>query len=100
MRRILKILLGTLFIASAIYIFFYETERYEAYAVVSLKDLSKKQAMDSIGSIFLAGPTETTQSSKVLELYIMSHEMYDYLEYIFHLSQYYTSNFYSCALRT
>jgi len=91
MKWFLRVVLGTLFVAITIYIFSYETERYEAQAVVALKDLSQKQAMDSLGSILMSGSSETTQSSKLLELYIKSHEMYDYLEYEFHLSDYYTS---------
>ena len=91
MKLMLKIVFGMIMAAAAIYIFLFETERYEAHAVVALKDLSKKQEMDSLGSMLLAGPNETTQSSKLLELYIKSHEMYDYLEYGFRLSKYYTS---------
>ncbi|RLA76947.1 MAG: hypothetical protein DRG30_01590 [Epsilonproteobacteria bacterium] len=89
-RIILKTVLTLLFAATAIYIFRYETERYESQSVVSLKDLSRKQAMDSIGSI-ITGPSGDSQGSRLLELYIKSHEMYDYLEYKFHLSEYYTS---------
>jgi len=91
MNKLLKILFTIVFALSATYIFFYETERYESHAVVALKDLAKKQAMDSLGSMFMTGVSEDTKSSKLLELYIKSHEMYDFLEYKFRLSRYYTS---------
>ncbi len=90
-KIIFKMILTLLFAMATIYIFRYETERYESQSVVSLKDLSRKQAMDSIGSMFMAGPSGNSQDSRLLELYIESHEMYDFLEYKFHLSQYYTS---------
>lgn len=92
MNKMLQILFSIIFVISAIYIFKYETERYESRAVVALKDLAKKQAMDSLGSMFMTGVSEDTQSSKLLELYIKSHEMYDFLEYRFQLSQYYASD--------
>lgn len=91
MKILLKVIFTLFFAAGAIYIFFYETERYESQAVVALKDLAKKQAMDSVGSMFMTGVSEDTQDSMLLELYIKSHEMYDYLEYKFQLSKYYTS---------
>ncbi len=91
MKKLLQIIFTIVFVVAAVYIFFYETERYESQAVVSLKDLSKKQAMDSIGSMLLSGASEDSQSSRLLELYIKSHEMYDYLEFKFALSTYYTS---------
>ncbi len=91
MKKLLQVIFSIMFVVSAIYIFFYETERYESQAVVTLKDLSKKQAMDSIGSMFMTGASEDAQSSKLLEFYITSHEMYDYLEFKFDLSAYYTS---------
>ena len=92
MRVAIKILFTVFFVMSVIYIFFYETERYESHAVVALKDLSKKQPMSSIDSILLMGNTEESKPSKLLELYIKSHEMYDFLEYKFRLSQYYSSD--------
>ncbi len=91
MKIFFRMLVLLVFTIATIYIFFYETERYESQSVVSLKDLSKKQAMDSIGSMFLTGASSDTQDSRLLELYIKSHEMYDFLEYKFQLSQYYTS---------
>lgn len=92
MKMFLRIVFILLFAMAAIYTFFIETERYESQSVVALKDLSKKQAMDSIGSMFLTGASSDTRSSRLLELYIKSHEMYDYLEYKFLLSEYYTSD--------
>lgn len=91
MKRLLQLLFVMLFIASASYIFFVQTERYESQAIVVLRDLAKKQAMDSVGAMLLTGVSEDSKPSKLLELYIRSHEMYDYLEYKFRLSEYYTS---------
>lgn len=90
-KMIFRMIVLLIFTISTIYIFFYKTERYESKSVVALKDLSRKQAIDSIGSMFLSGDSSDTQDSRLLELYIKSHEMYAFLEYKFNLSQYYTS---------
>ncbi len=80
-----------LFISFSIYIILVESERYESSSITLLKDLEKKQKI-SLSEMLLGQGSSTLQDSKVLELYIRSHEMYDYLDHLYHLSDYYTSD--------
>ena len=70
---------------------FIESERYESTSIALLKDLEKKQKI-SLSDMLLGQGSSTFQDSKVLELYIRSHEMYDYLDDYFNLSEYYCSD--------
>ena len=79
-----------LFIVMGYYTLYIETERYESSALTSLKDLSDKQEV-SLGAMLLGKGSEITKDSKVLELFISSHEMYDHLNKRFDLDAYYTS---------
>ena len=79
-----------LFISISVYIVSVESERYESTGIALLKDLEKKQKI-SLSEMLLGQGSSTLQDSKVLELYIRSHEMYDYLDRIYHLSEYYSS---------
>jgi capsular polysaccharide transport system permease protein len=90
MNTLLKLLFGAIFIFSAIYIISIETERYESVSLALLKDLSKSQEME-IGSLLLGQSSGTMQDSKILELYIRSNEMYDFLDNEYNLSTYYVS---------
>ncbi len=87
----IRILFFTLFLLSSIYILFIETERYESASITLLKDLSEKQEMN-LGSMLLGKGSETVKDSKVLELFIRSSEMYQYLDKKYHLSRYYASS--------
>jgi len=89
MKITLRLFFITLFFAAASYIIYFQTERYESKSIVLLKDLAGKQEMD-MGSMIMSQDTGNMQDSKLLELYMQSHEMFDYLEKKFHLSDYYT----------
>ena len=91
MKNVLRLFFITLFIAISGYIIFVETECYESDSIILLKDLSKKQKMD-FSSMLLGQSSSIVQDSKVLELYIRSNEMFEYIDKHYHLSTYYTSN--------
>ena len=90
MKTFLKLFFFALFTAITIYIAYIETEKYESTSIIWLKDIFVKQSPDVASSI-LGQPSETMQDSAVLELYIRSSEMYDFLDKKYHLSEYYTS---------
>ncbi len=90
MKILLRLLFVLIFIVIGGYIIYLQTEKYESVSITLLKDLSKKQQMD-IGSALLGQTPNNMQDSKVLELYMRSYEMYNFLDHIYHLSQYYTS---------
>jgi len=81
----------TLFAVISYYIIYEETERYESNSIILLKDLSEKQSLD-IGSALLGQTSPTMQDSKVIELYMRSSEMYNYVDATFHLSEHYVSD--------
>ncbi len=90
MKNFFRILFTAIFLAVVGYIVYIETERYESESIILLKDLSEKQSMDL--SSALLGPTSSTmQDSKVIELYMRSNEMYNYIDATFHLSEHYVS---------
>ncbi len=91
MKLFIRLIFIILFISFSIYIAFIESERYESTSITQLKDLGNKQKM-SLSEVLLGQGSSTLQDSKVLELYIRSHEMYDYLDQIYHLSKYYSSD--------
>ncbi len=90
MKTILRLLFIAIFFTVGYYIVNVETERYESVTITLLKDLSKKQSMD-LGSL-LGQTSSTMQDSKILELYMRSNEMYEYLDEKYQLSSYYTSH--------
>ena len=94
MKRItlsLRVIFLLLFFLFSYYILFIETERYESSSITLLQDLSQKQEIN-LSSLLLGKGSETVKNSKVLELFMRSEEMYQYLDKRFHLSQYYASN--------
>jgi capsular polysaccharide transport system permease protein len=91
MKLLLKLFFITLFILISVYIVTIETERYESNSIALLKDLSKKQKVN-LGDLLLGQGSGTMQDSKVLELYIRSHEMFNYIDKKFHLREHYTSD--------
>jgi capsular polysaccharide transport system permease protein len=91
MKFIIRLFFFLLFAVSVVYIVFVETERYQSDSIALLKDLSKKQKVN-MGAILLGQASETMQDSKVLELYIRSHEMFDYINKEFNLTAHYTGN--------
>ena len=89
-KILMKIIFVMIFAISAYYILKVESERYESSSIVLLKDLSKKQSV-KLSELILGSNSGTTQDSKVLELYIRSFAMYNYLDKKFDLSGYYKS---------
>jgi capsular polysaccharide transport system permease protein len=87
---LIRSLFLVLFMAFAYYILFVETEKYESKSITALKDLSKKQEVN-LGSILSGNNDPIATDSNVLELYIRSCEMYDFLDKKYQLSDYYTS---------
>jgi len=91
MKWLLRILFSVLFILSTGYIVLLETEQYESNAITLLKDLEKKQTMD-LGTVLLGQTSSTMQDSKILELYIRSHEMFNYIDNEYNLTSHYSSD--------
>jgi len=98
MKTIVRFLFITLFFAAVYYIVAVETERYESKSITLLKDLSKKQSME-LNQLLIGQFSSTMQDSKVLELYIRSHEMYNYIDQDFNLTHYYASDILDFAQR-
>lgn len=91
MKWLLRVFFVVVFMGIAFYSVFIETERYESKSITLLKDLSKKQAID-LSEILLGQESSTMQDSKVLELYIRSHEMFAYIDGEYNLTQEYTDD--------
>jgi len=90
MKLTIKILFILIFAFLATYILTTETERYESVSITLLKDLSKKQNME-LSTLALGQTSNTMQDSKVLELYIRSNAMFEYIDNIYNLTEHYTS---------
>jgi len=89
MKTILKLLFTVAFIVSASYVVLFETERYQSNSVITIRDLSQKQATSSFDMI-LSQTSPVMQDSKLLELYIRSGDMLEHLNKKFNLSTYYS----------
>ena len=84
-------LFALIFLLGSFYIVFQKTEKYQSDSIVSIRDLSGKQNISSIGSVLLGqGDISTKQDSELLILYVQSHEMYDRLDQEFNLTAYYS----------
>jgi len=90
MKIFLRLFFTTLFMTASAYIIYVETERYESSSIILLKDLSERQSMD-LGSALLGQTSQTMQDSKVIELYMRSSEMYNFIDKTYHLSEHYIS---------
>ncbi len=90
LKWLIRVIFIVLFILAAFYITKKETVRYESNSIALLKDLSKKQKID-IGNLLLGQTSSTMKDSKVMELYIRSHEMFDYIDKKYHLREHYAS---------
>jgi len=90
MKLFLRFFFVVLFALSAFYIVSVETERYESKSIALLKDLAEKQKMD-LSKMLLGQGSSTMEDSKVLELYIRSHEMFNYINNEYNLTKHYTS---------
>lgn len=90
MKIIIRLIALILFLLLSLYIVFVETERYESTSIILLKDLTEKQEMN-LGEMLLGKGSSTLQDSKIIELYMRSNEMYDFLDEKFHLTKHYSS---------
>jgi len=90
MKIFLKLLFSAVFIIVTAYIVHFETERYATTSIVWLKDLSASKEVD-ISSAVLGQSSDSMEESAVIELFILSSEMYDFLDKKYNLSEYYTS---------
>lgn len=90
MKTVIRLLFVSIFLTIASYIIYVETERYESSSITLLKDLSKKQEM-GLGAMLLGQTSNIMQDSKVLELYMRSSEMFNFINEEFNLSAHYTS---------
>ena len=89
MKTILKLFFTITFIIAASYVIWFETERFQSNSVVTIRDLSQKQATSSFDMI-LSQTSPVMQDSKLLELYIRSGDMFSHLDKKFNLSSYYS----------
>ncbi|HIQ27885.1 MAG TPA: hypothetical protein EYH42_05245 [Sulfurovum sp.] len=89
MKTILKLFFTLAFIISTSYVVLLETERYQSNSLITIRDLSQKQATSSFDMI-LSQTSPVMQDSKLLELYIRSGDMFSHLDTKFNLSSYYS----------
>jgi len=87
---LMKMIFISIFATSIYYILNIESERYESSGIVLLRDLSKKQSVN-LSDILMGSSSGVTQDSKVLELYMRSSEMYNFINKKFDLNNYYIS---------
>ena len=90
-RIILRLISILVFLLGAYYTLFIQTQKYESNSVISVKDLSKNQSISALGAMFLPNGPGPSQDSSVLQIYISSQDMYNYLDKDFNLTNYYTS---------
>jgi len=90
-KIIIKMMFLSIFLISVYYILDIESERYESSSIVLLRDLSKKQSVN-LSDILMGSSSGVTQDSKVLELYMRSSEMYNFIDSKFKLNSYYISD--------
>ncbi len=91
MKILLRLFFTAIFFTITYYIVYVETERYESVSITLLKDLSNSQEMD-LGTMILGQTSTTMQDSKILELYIRSNEMFNFIDQKYNLSTYYVSD--------
>ncbi len=90
-RIMLRLIAILIFLLGAYYTIFIQTQKYESNSVISVKDLSKNQSISALGAMFLPNGPGPSQDSSILQIYISSQDMYDYLDKYFNLTNYYTS---------
>ncbi len=90
-KYLLKIFFLLLLIVATYYIIEIESEKYESKAIVMVKDLAQKPNNSSPLGSLLSGNSSEMKDAKLLEVYIKSYDMYDYLDKEYNLSNYYTS---------
>jgi len=93
--RLISVILKILFLLVSIYSIYYivtvETEKYASKSIIQIKDLSQNQSVSALGSLFLPTGSSSTSDAKLLELYILSEDMYTLLDKEFNLTKYYQS---------
>ncbi len=89
MKIILKLFFTIIFFTAATYVILYETERFQSNSIITIRDLSQKQATSSFDMI-LSQTSPVMQDSKLLELYIRSGDMLSFLDQKFNLTAYYS----------
>jgi capsular polysaccharide transport system permease protein len=86
----LKIVFILLTLLTLFYTLFFKTEKYESSSIVMVKDLSQKQSTSPLGALLSVGNTGTTQDSMLLDVYIKSSDVYDFLDKEYNLTTYYS----------
>jgi len=89
-----KILFFAIFMFLNFYFLVIKSELYESSSSVIVKDLSSPTSIGGIGGVLLGigGGNSQLQDSKVVEEYILSHEMFDILDRKFKLVEHYKSD--------
>jgi len=90
MKHTIRLIASILFLLMSLYIVFVETEKYESTSIIILKDLTQKQEVN-LGEMLLGKSSSTLQDSRIIELYMRSSEMYDYLDKKYQLTKHYSS---------
>ena len=91
-KYLLKIFFILLLMVITYYIIEIQSEKYESRGVVMVKDLSQKEVTSSALGSLLSGSSSEMKDAKLLEVYINSYAMYDYLDKEYNLTNYYISN--------
>jgi len=92
LKNIIRILFLVAFMSLSYYIIKIKTQKYESNTIVTIKDLSKKQSVSSIGSMILGqGDINVKQNLELLSVYIRSHDMFEKINKDFNLTKYYQS---------
>jgi len=87
----LKLIFIVGFIFISIYIIFIKTEKFTSSSIVIIKDLSQKQSTGLLSNLLVGNGSSVVQDSELLNLYINSYEMFNYLDKEYNLSSYYSS---------
>jgi len=90
-KYLLRIFFLLLLIVVAYYVMEIQSEKYESKTVVMVKDLGQKQIASSALGSLLSGSSSERKDAKLLEVYVNSYEMYDYLDREYSLTAYYSS---------
>lgn len=90
MKHTIRLIASILFLLMSLYIVFVETEKYESTSIIILKDLTQKQEVN-LGEMLLGKSSSTLQDSRIIELYMRSSEMYDFLDKKYLLTAHYSS---------
>jgi len=90
-KYLFRLLFLLLLIGVAYYIIEIQSEKYESKTIVMVKDLSQKQVASSALGSLLAGNSSEMKDAKLVEVYIHSYEMYNYLNKEYNLTAYYAS---------